>query len=73
MSNQKENDFDVFIEESFNEVNAEFTPRSKNITVNQTLHFENRFLKDGKGKWITNFNTTNWMWRYWGLKTNIRV
>ena len=50
MSNQKENDFDVFIEESFNEVNAEFTPRSKTITVNQTLHFENRFLKDGKGK-----------------------
>ena len=37
---------DVFLEESLNEVNAEFTARGKVQTVNETLHFSNRFTKD---------------------------
>ena len=53
MSNQNEGEYNIFNEENSNEVNEEFKLVGRTHSVNQTLHFDNRFLRDGKGKIIS--------------------
>ena len=60
MGTQFEMNYDVFNEESTNEVNDEYTTRSKIQEVSQSLHFDNRFSKDNKGK--NNYVVYTWKW-----------
>ena len=71
MKNQNEADYDIFNEENSNHVNGEFTPRGKIHSVNQTLHFENRFRRDGKGKTFNRLSYYNSAMFYYNKRNNL--